>query len=887
MMVAAAGKSSLAPSELNLTITTGYMLKYTIVRAVDYCTRYPWAVLVASLLLTVVSGYYAANRFAINTDVNTLISPNIDWRKRELAFEKSFPGRHDSILIVIDAPTPELVSQATTALTTRMNEQPALFRSVRQAGGGAFFAQNGLLYLPTSQVESTARDLAPAGQIIGALTGDPSLRGLTDAMSFGLIGVQRGMFPFDGLVRPLTMAADTIEGVLAGKPTTFSWQALLKGRPAEPSELRRFIEVRPVLDFAALEPGRAATTAIRQAAQDLKLATSYGARVRLTGPVAIADEEFATIKDNALLIHSATLIIVLTILWLALRSAKIILAVFINLTVGLVLTAALGLALVGALNLISIAFAVLFVGIGVDFGIQFAVRYRAERHEVDSLREALTRAAASIGAPLTLAAGAVAAGFLSFLPTDYRGVSELGQIAGGGMLIAFITSITLLPALITVFNPSGEPEPVGYKALAPVDSFLARNRIAVIAGTGLVALAGLPLLFSLSFDFNPINLRSPKVESIATFLDLRRDRNIGANAVSIIASSPSEAATMAERLSKLPEVDRVMTAQAFVPEEQDKKLAIIKGLAAELEQPLSEAPGQPPSDAENIEALKNLSQLLAQLSATASGPGADAAKRLQASVDKLADADKGMRDKVENAMVPPLKTVLDELRNYLKAQPVSIETLPPEISREWITPDGTWRVEANPKGDPNDNDTVRKFASAVQAIYPNAVGGPISILESGRTIVNAFIQAGGWALLAIAILLWIVLKRFGDVLLTLIPLLLAGVVTLEICVMIGLPLNFANIIALPLLLGVGVAFKIYYIMAWRAGQTDLLQTSLTRAVIWSALTTATAFGSLWLSKHPGTSSMGELLALSLVTTLCAAVLFQPALMGKPRELGDS
>src|SRR5207302_4888982 len=138
--------------------------------------------------------------------------------------------------------------------------------------------------------------------------------------------------------------------------------------------------------------------------------------------------------------------------------------------------------------------------------------------------------------------------------------------------------------------------------------------------------------------------------------------------------------------------------------------------------------------------------------------------------------------------------------------------------------------------------------------------------ESGHTVVRAFIEAGFWALASISILLWITLRRFGDVLLTLVPLLLAGVVTLELCVLIGLKLNFANIIALPLLLGVGVAFKIYYIMAWRAGQTALLQSALTRAVIFSAMTTATAFGSLWLSSHPGTSSMGKLLALSLVCT---------------------
>ena len=141
-------------------------------------------------------------------------------------------------------------------------------------------------------------------------------------------------------------------------------------------------------------------------------------------------------------------------------------------------------------------------------------------------------------------------------------------------------------------------------------------------------------------------------------------------------------------------------------------------------------------------------------------------------------------------------------------------------------------------------------------------------------------------MVSIAILLWLVLGRVSDMLLTLIPLATAGVVTLEICALTGMALNFANIIAFPLMLGVGVAFKIYYIMAWRSGVTHLLQTSLTRAVIFSALTTAMAFGSLMFSSHPGTASMGRLLALSLVTTLCAAVLFQPILMGKPRQAAE-
>src|SRR5205823_3943853 len=219
----------------------------------------------------------------------------------------------------------------------------------------------------------------------------------------------------------------------------------------------------------ALQPGAVATQAIRQAAAEIRIDTEYLGRVRLTGAIPIQDEEFGTLKENAGLNATVSLALLLTILWLALRSAKIILAVFISIFVGLCITAALGLMMVTTLNPISIAFAVLFVGIGVDFGIQFSVRYRAERYEIDDLRPALSNAALHVGVPLTLAAAATAAGFLSFLPTDYKGVSELGQIAGLGMIVAFLISITLLPALLNVLNPPGEKEPLGYASLAPVD----------------------------------------------------------------------------------------------------------------------------------------------------------------------------------------------------------------------------------------------------------------------------------------------------------------------------------------------------------------------------------------------------------------------------------
>jgi hopanoid biosynthesis associated RND transporter like protein HpnN len=853
---------------------------------VKACTRFaPLTVLVA-LILAITAGYYTSQNFIINTDINTLISPDLDWRKRDNQFEKAF-DRDRTILAVVDAPTPELTSAAAAALAQKLSGDVRHFESVQPLGSGAFFEKNGLLFLPAAEVGQLTGQFESAAPLIEIMAGDPSIRGLTGALETGLAGVKRGQLKLDSTERPFTLIAQTVENVMKNGSGTFSWRELTSDKPLTDADRRAFIEFKPILDFKALEPGKDATDAIRQAARDLNLPGEYGARVRLTGPVPIANEEFATVQDGAIVNGIGTVLVVLLILWMALHSAKIISAVFLNLFIGLSITTAVGLWMVGSLNLLSIAFAVLFVGLGVDFGIQFSVRYRSERFKGDDLRLALEKAAERSAVPLSLAAMATAAGFLSFLPTDYKGISELGKIAGVGMLVAFTTSITVLPALLRLLNPPGESEPVGYAFLAPVDYFLEKHRVVIIVGTILIAVAGLPLLYFLRFDFNPINLRSPKVESIATFLDLRSDPNTGANAINVMTNSDADAKKIEERLSKVPEVLRVMSLDSFVPEDQPAKLKLI-GQGAKILGPAlnPDSIDAPPSDQENVDALKGSAENLRRTAGDAKGPGAVASRRLADALSKLADSDQATRDKTQAIFVSPLKVVLDQLKNSLQAQPVSLKTLPADLVNSWKTKDGLTRVEALPRGDPNDNDTLRKFAAAVLNAEPNAIGGPVSILKSGDTVVKAFIHAGITALLVISFLLWLALRRVTDVLLTLVPLLVAGAVTLEICVLIGLPLNFANIVALPLLLGVGVAFKIYYVTAWRSGRTNLLQSSLTRAIFFSALTTATAFGSLWLSSHPGTASMGKLLALSLVTTLAAVLLFQPALMGKPRDIGE-
>jgi hopanoid biosynthesis associated RND transporter like protein HpnN len=861
------------------------MLTPLIARLVTLSIRRPGWIIVLSILLAVLSGYYVANHFKISTDISRLIETEPAWAARSRAIDTAFPDTGATVLVVIDAQAPEFADAAAAELAAALAKRTDRFTAVSQPAGGDFFEHNGLLYLSTAKVADTTQQLVKARPLINALAKDPSLTGLAGTLNTSLnLPLELGQVTLGQMSKLLEKSATVFDRVLANQPAVFSWRDLVDTSATQPA--RAFVTVEPLVDYNALEPGASGSNAIRATAKELKLSEKYGATVRLTGEQPLNDEEFASLKDGAALNGALTFLVVLVILWLALRSGRMIVAVFITLFVGLAITAALGLLMVHALNLISVAFMVLFVGLGVDFGIQFGVRYREERFKDDRLDVALVSSARHVGVPLTLAAAATAASFFSFLPTAYRGVSELGQIAGVGMIIAYLTNMTLLPALIKVFAPPGEAGSPGFPRLAPVDTFLARHRKPVLIGTLAIVIGATPLLLHLHFDFNPLNLKDPKTESMQTLISLKDSPEAAVNDVKVLAPSLEKADEIAARLEKLPEVERATTLSTLIPTDQPDKLDLIAKAAALLLPALNQPVTPPASDELRVAALKRLSNQLSLAADEHPGPGDTQARHLSSALQKIAAADAATRDRAEHAMSDPLRLALGQLRMLLQPSLITRETLPKSMLDRWISPDGSALVEVSPKAPPaidaTDDTTLAAFSKAVQRAEPNAIGGPISVLHSAQTIIKAFEQAAALSLLAITILLWLTLRHLGDVLRTLIPLLVSALVTLELCVVFGMPLNFANIIALPLMLGIGVAFKIYFVMAWRSGQTGFLHSSLTHAVMFSAATTATAFGSLWFSHHPGTSSMGRLLVLALFCTVIGAVVFQPVLMGKPR-----
>ena len=843
----------------------------------------PWAVVLLGLVLAAAALVYTERNFAISTDTAELISPELEWRRHRIAFNAAFPQHVDSIVAVIDAQTPELADAAASALTAKLRQGARHVRGARQPEGGPFFERNGLLLLPLAEAQATTEQLIAAQPFLGALAADPSLRGVMTSLSTALEGVRSGQARLGDLERAMAAFADVFAAAAEGRPAFFSWRRLIAGTPVGGhDDTRRFVLVQPVLDFGALEPGAAATAAVRAAARELNLDADHGVRLRLTGPVPLADEEFATLADDAAPMTGVMVLALLAVLWAAVRSVRFVAAIVATTLLGLAVTTGLGLLAVGRLNLISVAFIPLFVGLGVDFAIQVCVRCRAQRLAQPRLVDALVATGAGLGKPLTLAALAVAAGFFAFLPTSYVGVSELGAIAGVGMIVALVTSVTFLPALLMLLQPPpGGTVEGGLALLAPVEASLRRHRRRVLGAGAAAAVVSAALLPMLRFDFNPLHLRNPQVESMATLADLMADPDRTPNTIDVLAPSLAEADALAGRLAALPEVSRAVTLSSFIPARQEEKLALVEDAAALLAPTLDPVEVRAaPSDAEVVRSLRRTAADVRHAAEEANDRAGTEARSLAAALDRLADGAPTLRVAAADAVLEPLGILLRQTRNFLQAGPVTREDLPPELVADWITQDGRARVMVFPAGGIADNADLRRFSSAVQAVAPGATGTPIIIREAGDSIVVAFLQAAALSGIAVAALLFLAFRRVYDVAVTMLPVLLSGVLTLATCVLLGQPLNFANVIALPLLIGIGVAFNIYFVLAWRAGEAGLLQSSLARAVVFSALATATAFGALWLSSHPGTASMGKLLMIALGWELAITLLFRPALLAR-------
>ena len=848
--------------------------------------RFAWPIAVLGILSAVAAGVYAARTLGINSDTAAMLSPELEFRRLDSELRAAFPRQARDLVAVVDGETPEQAERAALWLAGRFAARPELFRSVFHPGGDPFFRRNGLLLLPIDELEETAERIVAAQPFLGTVWQDRSIRGLADMLS---LAADKRIEDGEGggltdLADALARIAAVVEAEAKRAPGALSWMGLMfDSENRRRSGARQLILVEIALDFDELRPARQAIAAIRAIAAAMPADIAQGVTVRLTGRPALRHDELRTVRSGMEIAGALSLSLVILLLFLCFRSFRMPLAVLATLLVGLVWTAAFAAATVRVLNLISVAFAVLFIGLCVDFGIHYGLRYcEAAR---DGLERATSSAlaAASVGPGLALAALAAGFGFLSFLPTDYLGLAELGFIAGAGMAIGFFSTLTLLPAFMAVLRVRAGSTGGGGRFASRLAGLLEGRARGVVAAGAVLFVATAALSPLVRFDFDPLRLKDPESESVQTVLELVEDGDGDAYALVHLAGSLDAADAAAARIEKLAEVDSARTLSRFVPDDQEDKLEIV-GEVADLVAPAFVDDRAPPPDrAETLAALGGLKRKLDALAGTGGAAEARAARRLAAALDALIGADPraARLEGLAGRLLGNLPAAVGRLQDALAAGPVGIASVPAALRERWIAADGRAKVEIRAVAPIHrDRDALSRFVDAVRGETPGAVGPPVTVLEAGDAVIGAFFRATAIAVVAIALLLALTLRSVRSVAIGFLPLALAALVTVAAMVAAGLPFNHANVIVLPLLFGLGVANGIHLLARERreGAAAEAIRSSTPRAVLFSALTTLASFASLGISSHPGTASMGVLLTVALLSLLVCSLTVLPALM---------
>ncbi len=861
-------------------------------RVIDFAQRRAWFVIVVALGLALATANYTLRHLAINTDTAEMLSEKLPWRITYSAYKKDFPYFSDTIVIVIDGATPDIASDAAAILARRLRETESLVSSVFYPSGDEFLRRHQLLYVDNDRLEELTDKLSEAQPFLARLSQNRSSASLfqllNDALDADLDGEA---VDITSAIEQIALAIDELNN---GNSIPMSWQTLIMGenddgKSAGPQINREIIVTQPVLDYSALLPAEPAINAIKRLAADLELDADHGVEVRQTGSAALSYDELSSVITGSQNAGILALIMIVACLLIGLRSLSLVIATLSSLIIGLIYTAGFAVAWVGTLNMISIAFAVLYVGLGVDFAIHICLRYR-EMLVTTAPDSAVNKASRHVGLSLILCALTTAIGFFSFIPTAYRGVAELGLIAGCGMFISLAVSICLLPALLHVLPTPNAPRRTAVLS-DRLAAFPRQNAKTVLTIATIVwCLAALCIPF-VHFDLDPINLNDQSAESVVTYRALMNNADTSPTPIAAVVDSYPIAQDLIDRLGKLPQVTSVRSINSFVPQDQDEKLALIDDLALILGPDLELGPDPTSSDAATLQSmqalLENLRLLLEQPNQSRlAGPArslAQALERYQATVESIAPAGQSQSlSELDEKLLGSFDGRLTQLRDSLTPEPIAITSLPQDIRRRWLSESGRYRVEAYPVGDITKAEQMKHFVAAAGTVFgDDATGTPVINLAGSDAVKLAFIQAFSYAFIVITALLWLILRSMKEVGIVLTPLILAGLLTSAASVVFSIPFNFANIIALPLLLGIGVDSALHILHRYKTALPEngnLLQTSTARAVFFSALTTTVSFGNLASSTHAGTASMGVMLTIGVVSTLTCTLLVLPALL---------
>ena len=861
----------------------------------DWTLSSPFIVLIIIGLLTIFAWQYTASHLSINTDTTDMIAPNAPFQRNLRTFEKAFSQDVHKITLVVESDTPELTQSATLRLARLLRADKANFEEVYIPNKNDFFDRNGLLYLDSTDLQTLSDKLSQAQPFIGRISQQPNLTGFFSIFEDALSAPDKtSELPLDlpSLINKVSLA---LHKSMNGEAHLLSWETLIaeKKSSAQGSD-KGFINVSPRFDFTQIRPAENPVKAVRKAIADIQEPGLPLVKVWITGEVGLEDDELEGMSSGTFNASIFSVVLVFVILLVAYHGSILMTAATLfTLALGMVFCGAFAAFSVKELNLISVAFAVSNIGLGVEYAIHFCLRYRDNLKHHVSRERAIRSTLISTSPSLFLCAGTTAIGLYAFIPTDYRGVSELGLLAGTSLFICLLVTLTALPALLRFIPvPAELDSPPAHPFLATLAGKLATFTLhyakAISVATCLLAILSIGLVFKVKTDFNPINLRDPNTESVIAFKNLIKNPDTSPMTLTVLAADEQQAKAIQQKLSGLGTVDKTVSLFDFVPSAQEEKLAQIEDMTMVLG---SQAQSFPALTADNDPAPA-ITRLIKAIDTRLSGKtnaheiaALNAFKEeLQGVLIEIDTRQETSRrlfiEKIQTTLLGTLPGAMNELLAALNAQAITLADLPPDIKERWLSKEGLYRIQIFPKKDLNDLDNLQQFITEVQSVAPDTTDLPIIYWESMKEVVSAFKKAITIALITIALLLYGIRRTITDTLLVMTPLILAGLFTMASTVLTNTPINYANIIALPLLLGLGVDNGIHMVEKLHhslSEKQNIYQSSTARAMFYGALTTASSFAGLAFSPHEGISSMGLIITMGIFWIMTCTFIVLPAL----------
>ena len=880
-----------------------------------FVARHPWQILVVALLLAVLSVIYTKEEMRFLTGRDDLMPRNAPYQQNFRTIRAEFGDRQD-IVIVMESDDQARAAAFGARLQERLATNRALFADIFFPGGMPFFRDKGLLLMPLEDIRTLRRNLTMAKPTLKALAEAPSVQTLFTHLTARMdayVAGEGGTEELASLAFMLEKLGAGIDSFGGGKKGGFSLQEVFLGGDTALARAGRMqiMTVLPARDPANFVPAAEAIRTVRGEVAKLRALPEFaGVTVGLTGVPVLENEEMSSSERDIAVATVVSLALTIVLLLAAFRGVLNVVAAMVSLLIAICISFGLATLVVGHLNILSMVFAIMLIGIGIEYAIQVVLRYQEElgcgAGELEAIGTGLDRNARAI----VVAAATTAAAFFTFVFTDFRGVAELGIIASLGIGVCVLATFTVLPAMLVIMvrrrkRRDEEREARAATLLQRSPRVLALERALfghpkiVVGITLILCAASLYPLLQIRFDYNLLNLQSKGLEPVEYAYKLMRSKENAGYFAEVVASSAQEARDLTRRLERLPDVDHVVSLLTFVPEDQEAKLAELAALRATLAdvQPapyeedlrVMELPTVFESFRNSVVGLRDRLQAENNPEVKRVGGFLVTLDRFFATLEKEKDKNAlGMLRDFQGGMLASFPEKIRQLRESLPATPVTEADIPPAIRERFVGKSGKYLLQVAPKHEIYDREPLARFIAQLRTVAPGANGEPIMVYESMTIMRDAYLWAFVYAFAAIVAILFATFRSVVYTLVGLVPLVVGVMLMVGGMWLAGIPFNSANIIVMPLILGIAVDSGIYIINRYRGEDGDaaaVIMSSTGLGVVYNTLTIMASFGALMVARHQGVFSIGAVMCLGMVVCQAAFVLVLPAvltLVGKKR-----